>query len=50
MMDIETVKMMVETRLRAAQQNGNTTEVSLMFELLKMSEDYEALKKQQEEA
>ena len=43
-MDIETVKMMVETRLKAAQANGNTTEISLMLELLKMSEEFKALK------
>jgi hypothetical protein len=48
-MDINTVKMMIETRLKAAQQNGNTTEASLMFELLKMSEEYKALKQSQEE-
>ena len=48
-MDIETVKMMIQTRLKAAQQNGNTTEASLMFELLKMSQDLEAMKVAQEE-
>jgi hypothetical protein len=47
-MDIKTVKMMIETRLKAAQQNGNTTEASLMMELLKMSEELKALKQSQE--
>jgi hypothetical protein len=48
-MDARTVKMMIETRLKAAQQTGNTTEASLMFELLKMSEELKALKNSQEE-
>lgn len=48
-MDLATVKMMIETRLKAAQQNGNTTESSLMMELLKMSEELKALKSAQEE-
>jgi hypothetical protein len=48
-MDVETVKMMIQTRLKAAQQNGNTTEASLMFELLKMSQELEALKQSQED-
>lgn len=48
-MDIETVKMMMETRLKAAKQNGNTAETSLMLELLKMSEELKALKNAQEE-
>lgn len=47
-MDAKTVKMMIETRLKAAAQNGNTTEVSLMMELLKMSEELKALKQFQE--
>jgi hypothetical protein len=47
-MDAKTVKMMIETRLKAAQQNGNTTEASLMFELLKMSQELESMKATQE--
>ena len=43
-MDVKTVELMIETRLKAARQNGNTTEASLMFELLKMSEELKALK------
>lgn len=43
-MDAETVKVMIETRLATARQSGNTTEASLMLELLKMSEELEMLK------
>lgn len=43
-MDIETIKIIIETRLKAAKQSGNTTEASLMLELLKMSEEFEKLK------
>ena len=48
-MDAQTVIMMIETRLKAAAQSGNTTEASLMMELLKMSEELKALKEAQEE-
>ena len=43
-MNADTVKMMIETRLKAAKSNGNTTEASLMLELLKMSEELKTLK------
>ena len=43
-MNADTVKMMIETRLKEAKSNGNTTKTSLMLELLKMSEDLKSLK------
>ena len=43
-MNADTVKMLIETRLKAAKSNGNTTEASLMLELLKMSEGLKVLK------
>ena len=46
-MNAETVKMMIETRLKAAKCNGNTTEASLMIELLKMANELKELKEKQ---
>ena len=46
-MNAETVKMMIETRLKAAKCNGNTTEASLMIELLKMANELRELKEKQ---
>lgn len=44
-MNIETVNDMLNTRLESAKKSGNTTEVSLLWELLKMSEELQELKK-----
>ena len=44
-MNIETVIDMLNTRLESAKKSGNTTEVSLLWELLKMSEELQELKK-----
>lgn len=43
-MNIDTVKEILNTRLETAKKSGNTTEVSLLWELLKMSEELKALK------
>lgn len=43
-MEINTVQEILRTREQIARKNGNTTELSLILELLKMSEDYKRLK------
>lgn len=48
-MNIDTVQTILNTRLKAAQQNGNSTESSLIFELLRMSEEYKVLKEKYED-
>lgn len=46
-MNIETVIDMLNTRLESANKSGNTTEVSLLWELLKMSEELKAVKERE---
>lgn len=43
-MDYETVKLMIETRLYAAEKSGNTAEQSLMTAMLAIAEENKRLK------
>lgn len=43
-MNIDTIQTILNTRLKAAQQNGNSTESSLILELIRMSDEYKILK------
>lgn len=43
-MTVENILKILKTREEAARMNGNTTEFSLMFELVKLAEDYKKLK------
>lgn len=45
-MKINTVQEILRTREQIARNNGNTTELSLILELLKISEEYKELKEQ----
>ena len=45
-MDINIVQEILKTREQIARNNGNTTELSLILELLKISEEYKELKEQ----
>lgn len=45
-MNVETILRILKTREEAAKISGNTTELSLMYELVKMAEDYKRLKEQ----
>ena len=45
-MNINTVQEILRTREQIARNNGNTTELSLILELLKISEEYKELKEQ----
>ena len=45
-MNINTVQEVLRTRELIARNNGNTTELSLILELLKISEEYKELKGQ----
>ena len=45
-MNVETILRILKTREEAAKMSGNTTELSLMYELVKMAEDYKRLKEQ----
>ena len=45
-MNINTVQEVLRTREQIARNNGNTTELSLILELLKISEEYKELKGQ----
>ena len=45
-MEISTVQEILRTREQIARNNGNTTELSLILELLKISEEYKELKEQ----
>lgn len=42
-MTVESIIKILKTREEAAKLNGNTTERSLMFELVKMAEDYKSM-------
>ena len=44
-MDIETIKMMATTQLRAAQKTGNTTKVTFMSAVLAMTEELRELRR-----
>ena len=48
-MNINTVQEILRTREQIARNNGNTTELSLILELLKISEEYKELKEQSSE-
>jgi hypothetical protein len=43
-MDIETIKMIAATQLRAAQKKGNTTKVTFMSAVLAMAEELKELR------
>ena len=45
-MEINTVQEILKTREQMARNNGNATELSLILELLKISEEYKELKQQ----
>lgn len=45
-MNVETILKILKTREEVAKMSGNTTELSLMYELVKMAEDYKRLKEQ----
>ena len=45
-MDINIVQEILKTREQIARNNGNTTELSLILELLKISEEYKEMKEQ----
>ena len=47
-MNIETVNDMLNTRLESAKKSGNTTEVSLLWELLKMSKELKVRKERED--
>lgn len=48
-MEINTVQEILRTREQIARNNGNATELSLILELLKISEEYKELKEQSNE-
>lgn len=48
-MEINTVQEILRTREQIARKNGNPTELSLMIELLRISEEYKKLKEQSNE-
>lgn len=48
-MEISTVQEILRTREKIARNNGNTTELSLILELLKISEEYKEMKEQRNE-
>ena len=43
-MDADNVLRILDTRREAARENGNTTELSLLYELTKIVEEYKLLK------
>lgn len=45
-MEINTIQEILRTREQIARNNGNATELSLILELLKISEEYKELKEQ----
>ena len=48
-MEINTVQEILRTREQIVRNNGNTTELSLILELLKISEEYKKMKEQRNE-
>lgn len=48
-MNVDTILRILKTREEAAKMDGNTTELSLMYELTKAMEDYKRLKGQKDE-
>lgn len=49
-MELEVIKEIILTRLETARLQGNGTEASLMFELLKMSQELEERRKREGES
>ena len=43
-MNVETVLTILETRRAIAKETGNTTELSLLYELTKIAEEYKMMK------
>ena len=48
-MTIENIMTMLKTREEVARTNGNTTELSLLYELVKVVEEYKRLKEESKE-
>lgn len=46
-MTVEQILIILKTREKAARINGNTTEVTLINELVKMAKDYKRLKEKE---
>jgi hypothetical protein len=46
-MNIDTVLQILDTRRAVARENGNTTELSLLYELTKIAEEYKVMKEVQ---
>jgi hypothetical protein len=42
-MKVETILEILETRKKVAQEEGNTTELSLLYELVQMAENYKVI-------
>ena len=49
-MTIEDIMFMLKTRQEVAKESGNTTESSLLYELVKLVEDYKRLKEESKES
>ena len=47
-MNVETILKILKTREEAAKMEGNATEISFMYELVKMAEDYKRMMEQME--
>ena len=47
LMNIDTVLQILDTRRAVARENGNTTELSLLYELTKIAEEYKVMKEVQ---
>lgn len=45
-MEIEQILKILKTREKAAKMEGNTTEISFLYELVKMARDYKILKEE----
>lgn len=45
-METEQILKILKTREAMAKEEGNTTEISFLYELVKMAEDYKRLKEQ----
>ena len=45
-MNVETILKILKTREETAKMDGNATEISFIYELVKMAEDYKRLKEQ----
>lgn len=49
-MNVENILKILKTREEAAKMEGNATEISFMYELVKMAEDYKKLKEENEQS